>query len=821
MKQLLIVLGILFSMCLNAQEQEEFYKYTFGGGQADEIRDFSLSIDDKYIAYAGGASHNVVIQNNENKKLVKDISMNAIVSCVQYTSKNLVVGLLYEKKLKIFNTKDYAEVKSFDLEGKPVKMVYKGKFVYVATITKGLYKLNLETFSIKHIPDFIYGYSGYSLPPNKYNLQRMYYSPLIISNDGNIVATTTFGEGTYVYNNKIDKTSVWTGFPFNASRKIGISDDGTRLAIYAEHLELLGMLCVIDLTNNKILNKWQLSYGGGGNWADHLFFNKTNDKVYRHWKSHIFIEYDLNDYKEKKIMVPIKGKIYSSVVSGRYYYCMSADGTFLKLNMDNLKDYKFINTNMKGNFLVKTSTNSNVFYLLDGKTDLMVELNVKTEKSKIFSPSSTDCDGGVDVQLANKKMFALFALSRNIHIADYYKGKFSNGYTINLFDEYKPNVLLINFKIVGDYLYIPDYNSSNLYVINYKTKQKTKITLANKINSFVFTRDNFQAYFACGSDICKYSVNKNKLSLQKTFANTNITKPISSWYYDMPGSIQLNNNDTKLFYIDTLKKKLTCLDLNSGKRFGMRIYANGSLFTLNSDCSYAMTLNLNANGVIAKIFNNKIEKVGDVPTEVFFELKSFGYDNQTAKFWYYGNSLVEIDPIVMKHKELHSGGGTIVCKRAEKLWMQRGMSLNGMYAGDYWEMQYYDEDNKIKKKKMNGMLRDYFIAPSTKKPVFMFSTPDIMIDFCKSVKTSSNELNPEKSMVKVYPNPSRGIVYIDLGKEENAFITIYNSIGVPVKQINSHSKSLINIDLTGIDSGMYFIKIDTTKQSITKQILLI
>jgi len=78
-------------------------------------------------------------------------------------------------------------------------------------------------------------------------------------------------------------------------------------------------------------------------------------------------------------------------------------------------------------------------------------------------------------------------------------------------------------------------------------------------------------------------------------------------------------------------------------------------------------------------------------------------------------------------------------------------------------------------------------------------------DFSKSLK------------VNIYPNPTKDIVYVEI--EENAKVEISNLQGQIVKTetLNSTTNS---IDLNGINSGVYLVKVMTKEKFIVKKLIV-
>jgi len=75
------------------------------------------------------------------------------------------------------------------------------------------------------------------------------------------------------------------------------------------------------------------------------------------------------------------------------------------------------------------------------------------------------------------------------------------------------------------------------------------------------------------------------------------------------------------------------------------------------------------------------------------------------------------------------------------------------------------------------------------------------------------------ALVNVYPNPSNGMVNVDLGRNTKSTITVYNVIGAEVlaKEFNAQVASL---DMSGFEAGVYFVKVATGSGQVTKQITI-
>ncbi|MDA7803305.1 T9SS type A sorting domain-containing protein [Crocinitomix sp.] len=73
--------------------------------------------------------------------------------------------------------------------------------------------------------------------------------------------------------------------------------------------------------------------------------------------------------------------------------------------------------------------------------------------------------------------------------------------------------------------------------------------------------------------------------------------------------------------------------------------------------------------------------------------------------------------------------------------------------------------------------------------------------------------------IKIYPNPSSGLVYIQSENEEIASIKLYNSLGQLVMSINPTS-SYAELNLKNFERGIYLVVIETAEGLVRRQIVL-
>lgn len=84
----------------------------------------------------------------------------------------------------------------------------------------------------------------------------------------------------------------------------------------------------------------------------------------------------------------------------------------------------------------------------------------------------------------------------------------------------------------------------------------------------------------------------------------------------------------------------------------------------------------------------------------------------------------------------------------------------------------------------------------------------------------SHRINADN--ISIYPNPSRGITYLNLPAHDKFKISIYNILGKELKEsfIKKISESKYEINLEKEVTGIYFIKLTSSSNSIVKRLYI-
>ena len=72
----------------------------------------------------------------------------------------------------------------------------------------------------------------------------------------------------------------------------------------------------------------------------------------------------------------------------------------------------------------------------------------------------------------------------------------------------------------------------------------------------------------------------------------------------------------------------------------------------------------------------------------------------------------------------------------------------------------------------------------------------------------------------VYPNPTSGNFMIQFSNEANYTVSIIDVIGKEVFRVSSNGSLLKQVDLSGFESGIYYINVNDGDSQITKNLVL-
>lgn len=121
---------------------------------------------------------------------------------------------------------------------------------------------------------------------------------------------------------------------------------------------------------------------------------------------------------------------------------------------------------------------------------------------------------------------------------------------------------------------------------------------------------------------------------------------------------------------------------------------------------------------------------------------------------------------------------------------------------------------------------NYHTTPSSNLTIGSGTNTYSAVDFEKNSTTIKPKTTGIKDIVNnvfsIYPNPSKGQLHINWknGVSGDAQVMISDISGRVIYNQSTSTKSVIEIDLTKLNQGVYFIKVNTSKGQHTERIVL-
>lgn len=113
-----------------------------------------------------------------------------------------------------------------------------------------------------------------------------------------------------------------------------------------------------------------------------------------------------------------------------------------------------------------------------------------------------------------------------------------------------------------------------------------------------------------------------------------------------------------------------------------------------------------------------------------------------------------------------------------------------------------------------------FIGQNIYLTLVHFDCTDMSLLYLDSLQVSNspdvNLTNREQSSVSIYPNPAKGKIQVN-GSFENAQVQLFTADGRMVYKSVKESRQA-NINVSGLESGVYILKINSQKGTLTKKV---
>ena len=84
--------------------------------------------------------------------------------------------------------------------------------------------------------------------------------------------------------------------------------------------------------------------------------------------------------------------------------------------------------------------------------------------------------------------------------------------------------------------------------------------------------------------------------------------------------------------------------------------------------------------------------------------------------------------------------------------------------------------------------------------------------------TAASVTDVSKSVFSIYPNPSNGLIYIDLDVTKEYDVFVYNALGQLVLETAINNNA--NIDLSIFDKGIYTVKLVNDSETYSQKFVI-
>ena len=110
----------------------------------------------------------------------------------------------------------------------------------------------------------------------------------------------------------------------------------------------------------------------------------------------------------------------------------------------------------------------------------------------------------------------------------------------------------------------------------------------------------------------------------------------------------------------------------------------------------------------------------------------------------------------------------------------------------------------------------YIFARSADNAAYHAGTPSASLEVTTNNEVSINELSVVNSHISVYPNPTTGQLVIENGELKIENVEIYDVLGRKQNAESRKGENTVTMDISGLASGIYFLKIDNVVVKVIK-----
>ena len=144
--------------------------------------------------------------------------------------------------------------------------------------------------------------------------------------------------------------------------------------------------------------------------------------------------------------------------------------------------------------------------------------------------------------------------------------------------------------------------------------------------------------------------------------------------------------------------------------------------------------------------------------------------------------------------------------------LTQGSPEGGVYSGDYITEDMYFHPTEA------GVGEHVVTYTYTEGGCVVSVDQTITVVNCVGV-----EQNNENVSLEVFPNPTTGLINVNVNNINNASLQVFDVVGkviYNIEEINISGQQTLNIDLSNNPAGIYFVQIKNDTQSVSKKVYL-
>ena len=804
------------------------YVHPIGVEQIDGIS--SISIKNGLIAYAGRNSGNVYVKSTDNEK-VKFIELPTRVEEVQFSDDYLLIAQYNDSSVAVYDNDNLEEVRQIKLEGRPMQIKIANNTAYVATLDNNAYKINLDDFSLTHIPELSTGKGSWITPITPYNARYFSKNDFIVSKDGRFCAS--FLDEIRIYDAQNDEVFIYEeerSWTYGNVEKWGINDKN-QLYYYAFTLEYGENISMIDLETQSVRLNYNLrtemrTFG----YDNILYFDGSQTKLIIPSKGSQYALFDTESKEIERIIVYDReiynNGYYAGVVSSQenedYIYYADNYGHFVRINKK--KPEEFIHTHdksAKSVFLGDVyDANAIVGYDLITEKEIVCNFSEETIVKRRTLESDIDAPTGAKVTNANDKVIAVYNFSQNISINEIRNSEIKPGVVINLSNSIDNNYALYNLALSKDdrYAYVPLIGGKEIKIVDLETYAVSTIETNAICGQCIISNKGDYLYVVVGDDIAQFRVNGKDLSVEQKYAGAFAHNVYTTAYIEELQKLDISNNDQFIYYHNNRSKSFVKLNVQTGEKDIYNTLMNTADFVLNDDKTRAIVVTTNLEYCVLNTEEELIE-IKKTANEDIDNVANLYFNSYTNEFNMIGHNL----------NRINTETGEVIIEEipgldGQKAWYDKtglislvGLSFNELDIPEYWVTKYKDIYNQDHQTFSMSMPKVEFRNPFNDELVFLTSLTENY--FVLNTGTKQEKLVEDDFNWIVYPNPTDNMINIQFDEPQSGMLELYNVNGVKVYSKSIDRTIQISESLSFLKDGVYYLKFKGEKESMYKNII--